>query len=519
MKKLSQFVLILCLLQNLVVAQNWAVFNKNYRYNYHFDNSTLVSNVLFADTFYLSGVDTVLKLNRVVANCTGSYCPTSTVVVTPGSSYIINMPQFLQREIIIKPIYTRLNDTVKLNIFTTCTVGATWKFDSLNNVNVSCINKLQQTTFGVNDSVKILLIGTNDTLKLSKHFGVLQWPQLYNANKYYRLTGVEYAPSYSLTPMYGERVPNAWDIYNYTVGDEFTIHNQYYQGSQTGSCSLASYTVTNKTIVGDSYVYTVNVAERSDVGTYTQQGTCMYSTMPPPISNYTTVLTYTNLSHKKLKENIAYPNQFIPDKAFVNFVGNNAYLYTIVSYYKDNLNNFYKLSGQTCILNASTSPQYTNTTISNFGGATYPNSNNIIYNNLGVFSEYFTTGFGRISKRLATVGGETKSCLLFFKRGGTMYFSNPPILVGNEEFDKIFNAISIYPNPANDFLQIQLNAHPSDNTLVEIYNSIGKLVKTETLNFGNSTTNIDIKNLSNGIYFFKIKSKEIEVNKKVVISK
>ncbi len=501
MKKNLQLIAIICLFQTVLTAQNWSVFNKNYRYNYRYDNSSIVTNVLFADTFILTGVDTILKLNKVVAKCTGSYCPTSTVVLSGNDNYIINMPQFLQKEIIIKPNYIRLNDTIKLNIFPTCTVGAVWKFDSLNNVNITCINIIQQTNFGLSDSVKILLVNTSDTLKLSKNFGILQWPQLYNQNKYYKLTGVELASTYMPTAMFGERVPNAWDFYDYNVGDEFTIHNQMYQGQPFGSCRLTSYTITNKTIVGDSYIYNANTVTRKDTGTYTQYYTCL-GMFPPPITYNTSIITYSNLSHRKLKENISYPGQFIYDNKFINYANNNGFYYSIVQFYNDNLNNFYKLHGQTCVLNASTSPQFTNTVISNFGGAPYPSSNNIISNNWGIFHEYFTTGFGRVSKKNTAIGAEIKSCLLHYKKGNTVYFGPNPLITKLNEFNSSYENLKIYPNPANDIINIDCDLNKGETFKVIITNTLGQEVLSETIY--NQYSKINIKNLTSGVYQLKV---------------
>ena len=503
----AKYILILVIFCGTILySQNWTVFNKNYRYNYRYDNTSIITNVLFADTFLITGGDTILKLNRVVAKCTGSYCPTSTVVLSGNNNYIINMPQFLQREIIIKPNYIQLNDTIKLTIFPTCTVGAVWKFDSLNNINITCINKLQQINFGVNDSVKILLIGTSDTLKLSKNFGILQWPQLYNQNKYYKLTGIELASTYLPTALFGERVPNAWDFYDFNVGDEFTIHNQMYQSAQIGSCSLISYTITNKNIIGDSYNYNVNTATRKDNGTYTQYYTCT-GMFPPVITYSTSVITYSNLSHKKLKENISYPGQFIYDSMFSNYVNDsNGFYYSIVQFYNDNLNNFYKLHGQTCVLTASTSPQFTNTTISNFGGAPYPSSNNIISNNWGNFHEYFTTGFGRISKKNTAIGGEIKSCLIHYKKGNNIYFGPNPLLTNINELKYNYEGLNIYPNPANEVINVELGMLASigsaTNYKIEITNALGEVLLNQI-----ATTNyitLNINNFNSGIYFVKV---------------
>lgn len=64
----------------------------------------------------------------------------------------------------------------------------------------------------------------------------------------------------------------------------------------------------------------------------------------------------------------------------------------------------------------------------------------------------------------------------------------------------IDNSIRIYPNPASDMLKVQLPKEYVSKS-IQIYNSLGYLVKRETLNQSNS---IEIKDLPNGIYFLKL---------------
>jgi hypothetical protein len=74
-----------------------------------------------------------------------------------------------------------------------------------------------------------------------------------------------------------------------------------------------------------------------------------------------------------------------------------------------------------------------------------------------------------------------------------------PILTGSEDLI-IENSIRIYPNPASDMLKIQL---PKEyiNESIQIYNSLGYLVKQEKLS---QSSSIEIKDLPNGIYFLKL---------------
>jgi len=75
------------------------------------------------------------------------------------------------------------------------------------------------------------------------------------------------------------------------------------------------------------------------------------------------------------------------------------------------------------------------------------------------------------------------------------------------------NKISIYPNPANDLVNI-FSQTPG---VLHIYNINGMLVKTEMVN--NSNEQIDISNLSNGIYIIKINTDTQNYTQKLVVNK
>ena len=82
--------------------------------------------------------------------------------------------------------------------------------------------------------------------------------------------------------------------------------------------------------------------------------------------------------------------------------------------------------------------------------------------------------------------------------------------VGINEFDaKDKIRLKVYPNPATDFLKIEIDGVIEDNPSVFIYNAFGKEIirlndiKKETYTF-------QINNLSKGIYFYKLKSKKVQ---------
>lgn len=118
--------------------------------------------------------------------------------------------------------------------------------------------------------------------------------------------------------------------------------------------------------------------------------------------------------------------------------------------------------------------------------------------------------------------GEKDDLLLCFKLNGQNLYPVGAtcnlVSVGIDEATKNDFPIKIYPNPANDFLNIQFA--DEQTSLIKICNSFGKEVITKDL-FGNNKLNqIQLKNLTDGIYFWKLMSgKEIKASGKVVIMK
>lgn len=79
----------------------------------------------------------------------------------------------------------------------------------------------------------------------------------------------------------------------------------------------------------------------------------------------------------------------------------------------------------------------------------------------------------------------------------------------------------IYPNPADEIINIEFDLANKSNGSIIIYNSIGALVKTLKINntVGLKTETIDVKDLSNGLYYIKIKLGEKSSIKTISITK
>jgi hypothetical protein len=77
--------------------------------------------------------------------------------------------------------------------------------------------------------------------------------------------------------------------------------------------------------------------------------------------------------------------------------------------------------------------------------------------------------------------------------------------------DVFSSKISIYPNPANEFVQISTS---ETITGVEVYNLIGKKVISSSKLTNNK---IDVSNLSKGVYILKVMSNDLVGSRKIII--
>ncbi len=84
------------------------------------------------------------------------------------------------------------------------------------------------------------------------------------------------------------------------------------------------------------------------------------------------------------------------------------------------------------------------------------------------------------------------------------------------EQEGIFNNINLYPNPANDELNIAINARINvDLNRILIYNSIGQLIREEEIIFKNNSGFLNTTDLPNGVYYLNLKG----INKRFVIAR
>ncbi|PBQ31847.1 hypothetical protein CNR22_08720 [Sphingobacteriaceae bacterium] len=92
--------------------------------------------------------------------------------------------------------------------------------------------------------------------------------------------------------------------------------------------------------------------------------------------------------------------------------------------------------------------------------------------------------------------------------------------VGIKEANKSLSSFEIFPNPAKENASILVNSVKSFESQVIVYNSIGAVVfqKQVSIVEGKNKIDLNIENLSVGIYFASIKTAEATVTKKLVVN-
>jgi len=91
-------------------------------------------------------------------------------------------------------------------------------------------------------------------------------------------------------------------------------------------------------------------------------------------------------------------------------------------------------------------------------------------------------------------------------------------VLANETFNLNNTKVTIYPNPASDFIAIQTEFAENDIN-VELIDELGKIIKTSKILQGSTLSIIETDTIYNGIYFIKLSSKNDFKSYKVIIKK
>jgi hypothetical protein len=103
--------------------------------------------------------------------------------------------------------------------------------------------------------------------------------------------------------------------------------------------------------------------------------------------------------------------------------------------------------------------------------------------------------------------------------GTVAIVTNTTSTVGIKEIQNAANRITLFPNPANESIQISLNLNQAQQITIEIYDIAGKLFYSnkEEAASGELKRKITIRDLPKGTYLLKVSGKEISETEKIII--
>lgn len=444
-------------------AQDWSPFNLKEKFNYQCDTASIISASYFTDSVNVINSDSVFYLNRIVVPFTD----------TIASIALRNQPQHWEKEMVKKQNgnYQFRNPGNK-SLLTLSSLNDTWLFDTVQNISATIITTSIENILSNSDSVKTILLSNGDTIKLSKHYGLVKFMLNDTAMLYENLVGIN-------GRSVGDTLPSLLDIFDFEIGDMFSF--SFYASGWFGSGD-AGYT--NEKILSKNIISTDSVIYTAQVHTYIQ-----YFGAPPPgysVSDYLKTYRFG-------KGNYYWMNDFAPH-CFYN--SQNLTTQQYHDYYWINLGG--GLLDMSLTIGINNRKSYT----SNFSGYYDSEIGDTIFqwNTLEPPFRNFTYTEGLGLTAISSTG---------FESGGNNYVSRDlhlsGYIKGTETYGVIQSAeslkqsaIKILPTLCSDKLFVQNVFSP---TIISVQDIYGRL-RVENKISGNS--NIDISALPSGAYIVQI---------------
>ena len=462
-------------------AQNWRLFNTNYKYNYGIDNTGDISHTIFADSFHVQGTDTLFFLNRIINNC-------DTCAATGW--FLKDQAQFLQKVVLQNDSTYSFGPDYYFTISPFAQMGDSWQFDTVLNLTASVSSVGPSSTFGQADSFKIISLSNGKNIALSKQFGILQFPD-FDSNTVWSLKGVN---GINL----GTRIPGFYKFFNFQIGDVF----QYEEiKGQTGFNNTLYYKLRKIEILSKNYVqgiftYTANV----DIKGWTLFSTTVADSFY--VESYIDTLEFIDSAQHICN---AYNNKAIPN---LNLVEPNAQpdsvMYGKASCFLDNQDTWNKgvlgiasLGNPNMQLYFQSNYQSPNLHPDLLSLAWYDDFTQMYKAKLGETCMSWQIGTEVYSRELVgyVKNGDTTGLVY----NDQTYLSVDPISQNNK-------ALQVYPNPMESFTNIQV-ANGDVITRISIFDVNGRK-KGAIENINAPTHKLYREQIPKGFFFLKVETKQ-----------
>ncbi|MFN8409511.1 MAG: T9SS type A sorting domain-containing protein [Flavobacteriales bacterium] len=157
-------------------AQNWALLNPAYKYNYSNDGSDTISNQIFITHIDTLGPDSFkYELNKVVVRC--DTCTTVIGGNCNGCFLSLDQAGPFGGACTTNGDHWRFeHSSGTWSVLAHAAINTTWLYDPGTGSTATVDTIMAVDVYGMPDSVKVITLSTGDTLLLSREHGVLGWP-------------------------------------------------------------------------------------------------------------------------------------------------------------------------------------------------------------------------------------------------------------------------------------------------------------------------------------------------------
>jgi len=458
--------IILVAIFHLTYAQNWNLINKAYKYNY-IDNANEI-NTIRIDSVQVEGGDTIFYFNRIVIDC--DTCPAYYNGYPQFAFY--DIPQFFQEQVKKTDSTYFFSFPNQFTIKQKAKENQNWLFDTINNIQATILKESEEFIFDGLDSIKIIGLSTNDTIIISKKYGIIKFGSVYDENSY-NLVGVNNVA--------GDSVPDFYDIFNFEIGDIFEYHGDKWQVESDRMNFIKKITIDSKRVIQDTVEYDISVKYLEWTGLHSNP------------SEYNSSLKFVNSpDHPTNKFN----NELVEIKSYLENDWYDNYNYTVLKCVK-NSNGLYTKS-----LGSSDSHDFF---------SIFDSTDKILIRNYDVWDEHeikYTSGLGEVYHKIDGFEWNSLSELVGYIKGNDTVgiITKDYIIMDNKDII-VDNEFKIYPNPVSDKSIIEL---PDKNIEYQIL--IFNIQGQEVYNcFTKNNIEINHNDFKTGIYLYQISNSKNKI--------
>lgn len=484
---MRMLILLCCALQcGLLSAQNWALINPDYKYNYTASgNNTLIEQVITVGDTTLGPDSSGFYLSPHSRVC--DTCMAGTGGVNAWRYIDTIAPSFLGNMVTKAGSRWHWGPMGRFVVIPDAAAGSSWTLSEVPLITATAAAATWSTVFGTSDSLRSISLSNGDSLVLSKSFGIVHWPGSlgFTAGQDLALAGVH-------GPDVGWLIPDWTRFFPYQAGDALQYHQNYTNYPQHTYLSTdTKIKIFGRTEYADSIVF------QAVVLTHRYGDQDQWHQNIDQSSSDTTVWTASGRTLAVFRMLRTGTSRFFG--AIVNNYVAGSSLCGIAEYFLDD-------DGRTNVHPVRLDPQGTWATCSptQISGMLALQSQSITSGS-GEEQVWYTEGVGLRGYLRASVGGFGQDTLKLVGAsiaGDTIGTVSPDasIFVGINGLAPA-SSVSVGPNPASSYLTIQgLGLEEADITIFDI---TGKVRSMRHLS-GTRDLSLDVSGIPAGIHLLSI---------------